>query len=90
MKINFLLFLNFKLISTFQSTKVKIWINVFSGIALGLAVLITALVWIPKLFEKLGLLVGILVWFCMVSILYAFVPMIGKNTFQYHYSLLDA
>ena len=55
----------------------KIWINVFSGVALGLAILVAVLVWVPKLFGKLSLLVGLLVWLFLVSILYAFVPMIG-------------
>ena len=55
----------------------KIWINVFSGVALGLAILIAVLVWVPKLFGKLSLLVGLLGWLFLASILYAFVPMIG-------------
>ena len=55
----------------------KIWINAFSGVALGLAILVAVLVWVPKLFGKLSLLVGLLVWLFLVSILYAFVPMIG-------------
>ena len=55
----------------------KIWINVFCGVALGIAILVAVLVWIPKLFAKLSLLVGLLVWLFLVSFLYAFVPMIG-------------
>ena len=58
---------------------VKIWINVFVGVALTFALFITLLVWNPGVFGRLNLLVGILVWLFLISMLYAFVPMIGEE-----------